>query len=167
MKKCSLVVLILAVLLPGLALAQEPYNQWVVTPGDPGTGGTVHVTISALIDMSSGCSSMCASYGPPVAVLALTPCPLGRTCSGGTYYSEYPAYSWPMTDTLSLQCGVQYTFTGSWYWNIVMMGPIPNPPYYDCNMYSQCGGPFTPTGFLYGVTPARPTTWGRIKTLYR
>ena len=157
MKQCFL-VLALALLLPAIA-SSDTYNQWTITPLAPGSEGTIHVAISVTVALDGSClPGTCIPQDSPQASLTLTPCALARACSGGTYQKTYScSYDTHVaTDTLSLLTGVQYTFNGSWGQSLVCFGYT-----------SGCSGSFTPTLFLDNPVPARPTSWGKLKVLYR
>jgi hypothetical protein len=177
MKKCFLFVLVLAslALVPTRAWTDEPRNQWIVTPGNPGSGGTINVTIGAIPDIgwNNYCLSNMCGGGSFWFYLTVTPCPLARTCTGGTYNNSYyrypgsspgPCSTWEVCDTLSLRSDVEYTFNGSWSIQTYQFSYMPP---YDCGQPCSDGGPFTQTSFIWGATPAGTSSWGRLKVLYR
>lgn len=152
------------------AAAQTYPEQWTVTPIGPGPAGTVVVIAS--MDFASGpclgCDppNPCGITGGPAALLDVTPCPLGETCSGGTYYKGF-SNPGTLTDTLTLECGVTYTFTGGAMYdlgNLVMVG---YPPTQVCMSECSCVYGFVSTQFVFGATPARGMRWGRLKVIYR
>jgi hypothetical protein len=166
MKSCFFATLASVALMA--APVRGAVNQWTVTPGAPGPGGTISVTVDVTVS-TDGCGTyMCPGpcmMNPPSPHLTVTPCPEGVTCTGGSYSRTYNPPPW--TDTFVLRCGVLYTFAGSWDQYVFMPMSIPQPPYMICATPCSCGGPFQPTTFMDGATPTGVTSWGRLKVMYR
>jgi len=152
--------------LPALAGAQQPHNQWIVTPGAAGPSGTIEVSIAATPDVGGcPCAVGACMTGLMHVDLSVTPCPPDKPCTEGTYMAYYTGG--PVADALTLRCGVLYTFRGSYYQDFTHYMSMGWPPTQVCMEPCLCSGPFVPTTYQEAATPASPASWGRLKLLYR
>ncbi len=102
-------------------------------------------------------------YCPPLSwtTYSISPCPLGRPCSAGTY-TRYFANTFIASDTLALDPQASYTFGGSYDCANQHSHPI-----YGCAIEFSNTYYYDPYVFSYAPTPTVHRSWGALKSVYR